>query len=181
MKPKLYGIVFLVNIIFIVVLTSCQKKEEYPVIPEIELKQCVVVDEEDKLGNIETKCLLTFYVVYGDGDVGLKQPNLSEIPPIDSTNYNLFLKLYEKKDGVYSLVELNSPLVFRIPYIELPVKNSYLKADIDIQFDLPITLIETDTLTFSFYIFDRSYNKSNILTLPDIPSDFNGLVFQKID
>ena len=145
---------------------SCKKIEYLPEIPSISFKSFILIDTIDALGNEGKIGELTFDFEDGDGDIGLTQPDSLSA---DSTNFNLFFTLFGKIDGEFIEVsenDLETPLNYRIPYIEKEGQNKALKGEI--QIDFIYLLFEHDTIKYSFFIVDRALHKSNVETTPEI-------------
>ena len=145
---------------------SCKKIESLPEIPSISFKSFILIDTIDALGNEGKIGELTFDFEDGDGDIGLTQPDSLSV---DSTNFNLFFTLFGKIDGEFIEVsenDLETPLNYRIPYIEKEGQNKALKGEI--QIDFIYLLFEHDTIKYSFFIVDRALHKSNVETTPEI-------------
>ena len=145
---------------------SCRKIESLPEIPSISFKSFILIDTIDALGNEGKIGELTFDFEDGDGDIGLTQPDSLSA---DSTNFNLFFTLFGKIDGEFIEVsenDLETPLNYRIPYIEKEGQNKALKGEI--QIDFIYLLFEHDTIKYSFFIVDRALHKSNVETTPEI-------------
>ena len=145
---------------------SCKKIESLPEIPSISFKSFILIDTIDALGNEGKIGELTFDFEDGDGDIGLTQPDSLSV---DSTNFNLFFTLFGKIDGEFIEVsenDLETPLNYRIPYIEKEGQNKALKGEI--QVDFIYLLFEYDTIKYSFFIVDRALHKSNVETTPEI-------------
>ncbi|MBA7579337.1 hypothetical protein ES708_21207 [subsurface metagenome] len=70
--------------------------------------------------------------------------------------------MYEMLDGEFIKVDeddLETPLNYRIPYIESEGQNKTLKGEI--QVDFFYLIIKYDTIKYKFYIVDRALHKSN--------------------
>lgn len=142
-----------------VLFFSCRKIESYSVIPEIEYKSFTLRDTIDLLGNPGKIGELLFGFVDGDGDIGLPQPDSTTT---DTTNFNLFITMYEMLDGEFIKVDeddLETPINYRIPYIESEGQNKTLKGEI--QVDFIYLIIKYDTIKYKFYIVDRALHESN--------------------
>ncbi|MCD6565923.1 MAG: hypothetical protein J7K53_08255 [Bacteroidales bacterium] len=145
---------------------SCKKIESLPEIPSISFKNFTLIDTIDALGNEGKIGELTFDFEDGDGDIGLTQPDSLSA---DSTNFNLFFTLFSKTNGEFIEVsenDLETPLNYRIPYIEKEGQNKALKGEI--QVDFIYLLFEYDTIRYSFFILDRALHKSNVEITPEI-------------
>jgi len=145
---------------------SCKKIESLPEIPSISFKSFILIDTIDALGNEGKIGELIFDFEDGDGDIGLTQPDSLSA---DSTNFNMFFTLFGKTGGEFIEVsenELETPLNYRIPYIEKEGQNKAIKGEI--QVDFIYLLFEYDTIKYSFFIVDRALHKSNVETTPEI-------------
>lgn len=146
-------------------LSSCIKKESYPLIPEIGFSQFIT--EFDTTSAFAKRGILVFSFTDGDGDLGLKSSDT--LPPYQKNGnyyYNLVIDYYEKQAGQFVKVSLDPPFSARIPYL-----SNYP--------DKPIKGIITDTLTLNpaplydtiklvFFLYDRALNKSNVDSTPPI-------------
>ena len=139
-------------------LGSCEEIVSYPEIPAIDYQSFELFTTTDALGNNILLGKLNFNFTDGDGDLGLEEPDSTDMP--DSLLYNLYLSLYEKIDTGFVKVEDLSSLSFRVPYIERNGQNKTLTGVITI--DLEYKIIEYDTFFYTFYIVDRQFNKSNV-------------------
>lgn len=152
----------MVRAIFIsalIILSGCGDIVTYPDVPVITFKNHTVYLTTDDLGNRIALVKLNIEFTDGDGDIGLKQPSLPNLP--DSLMYNCYLTLYDYKDGQFEIVEdLAGTQKYRIPYIERKGQNKALKGNIYV--DMEYQSIIYDTIFYSFYIVDRQYNKSNV-------------------
>jgi hypothetical protein len=161
-----YGTIFLGLCILLTFILSCQKVEKLSDIPYIEFKSFELRDTIDILGNEGKVGELIFKFEDGDGDIGSDQPDT-----LFSTNpgYNLFFTLFEKIDGQFVEVDeedLETPLDYRIPFIENVGQNKTLRGEIKIEFYYLLMLY--DTIKYDFYLMDRAEHQSNIETTPEI-------------
>lgn len=139
--------------------TACKKPKVYPATPEIHFKEFQLKDSTDLLGDLKVGYLI-FSFVDGDGDIGVLPSDTNT--QYDSTDYNLFLQMYEKDSSGYTEVNLAAPLRYRIPYISASEgQNKTLKGDIWVRFSYYYPL-EYDTIKYKFFITDRAGNKSNV-------------------
>jgi len=136
-------------------MVACDDDETYPVTPEIafrSLEKFVSVSQSDSL-------VLTFSFTDGDGDIGS--------PESDPARRDVFVKLFEKKNGVFEEAILAAPLEYRIPYLTPRGNNKSLKGDVRINIDYNI-LQPNDTIFYKVYIKDRADRKSNEITTATI-------------
>jgi hypothetical protein len=155
---------FVFAILFLPLLFSCEKSEDYNEIPEIKFRSFEVIPGDGDYTISEG--ILTFDFVDGDGNIGF-----AENSDLDSAN-NLYTandivdfvyKEYYKQDGIFIEKEGNP---FYLPYFKEGVYRKSLKGKIDIYF--PRTILSPDTVYYEFYILDRDMNQSNIETTPEI-------------
>lgn len=164
-------IVFLMLVIW---FSACRKIEKLPPEPMIEFRSFALFDTVDILGNSAKAGKLTFYFEDGDGDLGLPQPDTSSSSTPTS---NLFLQLFRKSEGVFTLAPPADPLYpseYRIPYMETPGQNKILRGTIDVTF-IYFFYNTTDTLYYDFWIRDRSGHDSNTASTSVIVLGDNGI------
>lgn len=144
----------------LIFLISCEKvTETYPDEPVVDYQGFGIYITEDALGNQVALGRLSFDFTDGDGDLGL-DPLDGPANPIlpDSLKYNFYLQLYnlEGYDFIQVPEDEGGILKYRIPYLyKQPLKGTM---DLDISYPL---IDEKDTIFYTFYIVDRSFNKSN--------------------
>ena len=148
------------------------------------MKNFLVIDTVDTFGNKVKALELTFNFADGDGNLSSSDPRqLVTIPPDTipkdtSTNSKIFLKLFEKKHGVYTAIPdtaLLTPTSFLIPFGEAMKRegqNKTEKGEIKINYlfyySLPNSQLPFDTIQIELYIVDLGYMKSNVITATDI-------------
>jgi hypothetical protein len=157
---KKTGVLFLI-IVLTVVFYSCRKIETLPPIPYIEYQSFQIFDTTDILGNQAKGGRLKFFFEDGDGDVGLRPPEIDN--PSDTND--LILSLYRKEGGIMKQVAdtVNDPLrpsSYRIPFMEREGQNKILRGVISVTF-LYLFYTAEDTISYEFYIIDRANNESN--------------------
>jgi hypothetical protein len=146
-------------VICMILLSSCMKKETFPVIPEIAYQRFIL---EFDTGMYAKRGFLTISFKDGNGDIGLL-PSQTK-PPYD---YNYIIDYYEKQNGVFVAVPLDPPYNARIPYLTPDDPNKAIKGIIVDTLALnPFPL--HDTVKFKFFIYDRELNKSNVDSTPPI-------------
>ena len=152
--------------IFVVVLLlfSCERiTPEYPDEPVIDYQTFSLYITVDELNNKTLVGQLSFKFTDGDGNVGL--PDLDDLDLSDSTlinlpdtvKYNFFLQLYDLKGYDYEKVpeEEGGILKYRIPWLD----KQPLSGTIDLDISYPVII--HDTIFYTFYIYDRDFNRSN--------------------
>ncbi len=152
-----------VNIGFILLLfaQSCALENvDYPPEPQIEFLNTKIDVGENALGQKQVNIKLTFYLIDGDGDVGLTQNDI--YPPYTA---NFFPSFYGIKDGVRTLDTTFIADQYRIPYVGDLGQDNTLKAEISIDFEYPFSnqfVFPYDSIVYSFYMMDRALNESNV-------------------
>jgi len=169
MKKIIY--IFLIGVM---VQWSCEKPETLSEVPEIKFKSVSIENYKDTLENEVKRVKLTISLVDGNGDIGLPETDYPGFEELD--NKNLFITLYEKKDGEYKEVTLLAPHNYRTPYQEPEGQDKTLKADYEVTMDYSTTYFTYDTIKYSFFIYDRQKNKSNISESPEIPATKTGII-----
>ncbi len=143
---------------------SCQKFEEYPVIPHIEFNEFQVIKDingSDSLG------YLSISYTDGDGDIGLKSSDT--LPPYE---YNFFLDIYQNINGELEKVVLpDSNVTFnaRIPILTPKGVHKAIKGTIEMELELfrMVPFLDSDTIAFETYIVDRALHESNVIMTPE--------------
>ncbi len=154
----------LTSILFgaLLLMISCNDIDPvYPDEPVVDYQGFGLFISVDGLGNNTLIGNLSFEFTDGDGNLGL-------LPLIDTTDLNLpdtvkfnfFLQLYDLQN--YEYVEIPDEdgglLKYRIPYLD----KQPLKGTMALQISYPVILY--DTIYYTFWIYDRDYNRSNIDT-----------------
>ncbi len=140
-------------------LVSCEKiTPVYPDEPVIDYQGFSLYITLDELNNKTLIGQLSFKFTDGDGNIGLQPlPDSSGLNLPDTLKYNFFLQLYDLKGYEYEKVseEEGGILKYRIPYLD----NQPLSGTLDLEISYP--LIVHDTIYYTFYIYDRDFNRSN--------------------
>jgi len=163
---------YLTIVVLVFAFGSCRKIQQLPPVPHIEFTSFTVFDTVDILENQAKGGRLKFYFEDGDGDLGLKSPDLELT---DTTN--LFFTLYRKTGGLMIQAPENDPLrpsSYRIPYMERLGQNKILKGTITVTF-LYQFYTESDTIRYDFYIKDRANNESNMASTSEIILSVNDI------
>ena len=146
-------------VILLLFLFSCEKAEDYPETPEIEFISFKVIPGDGEY--TISKGVLSFSFVDGDGNIGFYEN--SEFDTSTTNNVVDFVyKEYYKQNGSFVEKEGNP---FYLPYFEEGIYRKSLKGTVDIYF--PRTILSPDTVYYEFYIIDRDYHQSNIITTPE--------------
>lgn len=138
-----------------ILIIGCTDDETFPITPEIEFKS---LEKFFNVNNLDS-LVLTFSFTDGNGDLGT--------PVTDVTSRDIFVKLFEKKNGVFVEAILAAPLEYRLPYLNPRGNNKSLKGEIKITIDYNI-LVPNDTIYYTLYIKDRAGLKSNEITTTTI-------------
>jgi len=140
-------------------MASCDEiLPEYPDEPVVEYQGFGLYVIEDQLGNKTLVGRLTFDFTDGDGNLGLHPlPENTDPDLADTVKYNFFLQLYDLQGYEYVKVPESDGgiLKYRIPYLD----KQPLKGTMELDISYPVVLF--DTVFYTFYIYDRDYNRSN--------------------
>lgn len=153
---KLAGLTLFIGLLLLI---SCDEiTDNYPDEPIVDYQGYGMYVSEDELGNKVLVSRISFDFTDGDGDLGLPplEENSNPLLP-DSLKYNFYLQLYDLQG--YEFVEIPESngglLKYRIP----PLLKEPTKGTMDLDISYP--LIQYDTIFYTFYILDRSFNRSN--------------------
>jgi len=143
----------------LLLLVSCEEiVPEYPDEPVVDYQGFGLYISVDQLGNKTLVGRLTFDFTDGDGNIGLSPlPDNTDPNLPDTVKYNFFLQLYDLQGYEYVKVPESEGgiLKYRIPRLDKQPTSGTM--DLDISYPL----IVHDTVFYTFYIFDRDYNRSN--------------------
>ena len=153
-------------VLIFLIFFSCKKPEKYSDIPQIKFKEIPVKDTIDFQNHIK-RCVLTFSLIDGDGDIGFKDGDTFPPYNYDGEYYNnLWITMYKIVDGKTVIVDTSENKTsynYRTTYIQPQGQNKSLKCTIfvNLDFNLPSSW---DSLQFEFYMYDRALHKSNVET-----------------
>jgi hypothetical protein len=162
---KRYGwySLFVISIFF--VFSGCVKQENYPDVPQIQLLSYTNVFDT---GQYAVRGILIISFTDGNGDIGLNPNNTH--PPYDTAGpyyYNYVISYFEKQQGVFKPIDLNPPFSARIPVLNSEFPGKPIKGIIADTLELnPRPLF--DTIKFEAFIYDRTLNKSNVISTQEI-------------
>jgi hypothetical protein len=143
----------------ILVSVGCDKiSPVYPDEPVVDYQGFNLYISVDQLGNKTLVGQMSFRFTDGDGNLGLHPlPDSSGMNMPDTLKYNLFLQLYDQKGNTFEKVPVaqGGILKYRIPYME----KEPLSGILDLELTYPV--ITYDTIFYTFYIYDRDFNRSN--------------------
>ena len=141
-------------------MISCSEVDPvYPDEPVVDYQGFGLYIITDQLGNNSLVGQLTFDFTDGDGNLGLLPlVDTTDLNVPDTVKYNFFLHLYDLQgyDWIEIPEEDGGILKYRIPYLD----KKPLSGTMDLEISYPI--IKYDTIFYTFYIYDRDYNRSNI-------------------
>ncbi len=152
--------------ILMITLINCRKPEEFPIEPKIEFVSLTKIPTPN---GIDDKGILTISFTDGDGDVGLSESDT--LSPFDTSSvyyYNFFIDYFEKKQGVYTKVDLPFSINSRIPVLNSSGSTKPLKGTIEIELFINNILSPYDTIRFECSICDRALHMSNKIVTSEI-------------
>ncbi len=173
MEKLKYSVAVALVIIFVY---ACEPPRAIPEIPEVEFKSLLFENTVDLLGNDVKQVKLTISVKDGDGDIGIQYEDGTFYYLEENDTANLFIELLNKENGSFDTVELAIPHYFATRYLEPEGQDKSLIADFETTIQYPIKEYVYDTIKYSFFIYDRAKNKSNIAESPVVPADTLGLI-----
>lgn len=148
--PKLVFL-FLLSLATSWVASSCIKKKDFPVIPNIKFEY---------LNQTPDSVNIVISFTDGDGDIG-------NIMTQDSTTTSLFIEYYELRNNIWHHIiadSLDVPYYYVIPSVTPDSKNKTLEGEINVAIESyynPFT--PYDTIKYTVQLFDRAKNASNIV------------------
>ncbi|TFH20369.1 MAG: hypothetical protein E4H10_16745 [Bacteroidia bacterium] len=151
--------IFVAILFLLLPVISCNQIDPvYPDEPVIDYQGFGLFIAVDQLGNKNLIGQLTFDFTDGDGNVGLLPlVDTLQLNLPDTVKFNFFLQLYDLQG--FEFVKIpekdGGVLKYRIPYLD----KQPLKGTMDLEISYPV--IRHDTIFYTFYIFDRDYNRRN--------------------
>jgi hypothetical protein len=147
-------------------LTSCIKKDEFPVIPAIKWEGYSVIRNS---AGIDSLGFLKISYTDGDGNIGL-----NDWDTVAPYKYNFFVKMFQMThDSLQEIIFPDTNLNFnaRIPILTPTGKNKNIRGEIEMMIQLYFAsqILVSDTIAFEIYIQDRDLNKSNVIKTPLLP------------
>ncbi|MCQ2958872.1 MAG: hypothetical protein MJ198_01620 [Bacteroidales bacterium] len=149
MKLKYYFILFFI--------TACSRNyPEYDKVPSVEFHSAMISqDSSDK------KVKFSFMLYDGDGNFGLDNADTTA-PFIDTFQQNFYATPFYLENGTFN--QLPYTLSYRIPRLSKGEQEKSLKAKVSIDFAFSKTAFPYDTIFFTYFVYDRALNKSNVDT-----------------
>lgn len=148
----------------VVGLSSCLKQQNFPNRPNLEFIGILAATQPaDSLGAIR------FSFTDGDGDLGLDVGDtLNEFGPNQPYYYNLFVRYFDKRNGVFVEYIPPEPLFnARFKRLSSEGGSGALEGEMDYGFaGRPGSPF--DTIRYEIYIVDRSLQHSDTIVTPDI-------------
>jgi len=159
---KYFGIFLFTSLIIL----SCIREEEYPIIPEIKFEDFTLLYNPNS-GLIE-RGVLKISFKDGDGDIGLYQHDTA--PPYD---LNFFITYYEIQNRDTVEIFLVDPgtgdtstFNARIPILTPSGSDKSIKGEIEDTLWIYDPSSSYDTIMFKAYLIDRALHESNKVSTP---------------
>jgi len=142
----------------IVFITSCQKEDVYPIIPEIEYDGFVKLWNPQLM--IFERGVLAIAFKDGDGDIGLRSHDTAA--PYD---FNLIINYYELQNGDSVRVVISDSNEFnaRVPMLTPQGSNKSISGLIEDTLFMYNYQSTFDTIMFDACLIDRALHKSNVV------------------
>lgn len=153
--------------VLLILLSACEEVQEtYPDEPVVNYQSFSFYFTEDELGNNTLIGRLAFEFTDGDGNLGLPpllEGSESSIP--DTVKYNFFLQLYDLQNFEFVKIPESEGgvLKYRIPQLDKQPTSGLMELDIS------YPVIVHDTIFYTFFIYDRDFNRSNTDSTDVIP------------
>jgi len=144
----------------IILLISCEKAEEFSIVPEIKYKDFYLTPGEPGASIATGKLVFSF--IDGDGDIGNFHKDTTLIDH-NADSLNMFIQGFYKSGGDF--ISYNNTAI-NLPYLEKGIYRKTIKGEIEIS--LYLTILTPDTLMYSFYLVDRAGHQSNTETTPEL-------------
>jgi hypothetical protein len=145
------------------VLSSCIKKDEFPIVPAIQWEGYSVIRNS---AGYDSLAFLKISYTDGDGNIGL-----NDWDTVAPYKYNFFVKMFQmKNDSLQEIIFPDTSINFnaRIPILTPTGKNKNIKGEIEMMIEIyyASAILTSDTIAFELYIQDRDLNKSNTIITP---------------
>lgn len=155
----------LLFVLVVVLLGSCLKHQDFPNRPDLEFIAFYANPAATSIGDSLGFVKLRF--TDGDGDLGLGDGDTLGVFHLGQPYYyNLFIRYFEKHDGVYEEVipSVDLPLNVRFKRLTATGGNGALEGTMDVG----VIGSPSDTVRYEMYIVDRALNHSDTIVTPDI-------------
>lgn len=148
---------FYLYIIVLLVFTSCHNTyPEYDNVPKVEFLYAPVVND-----STDNTILFTFMLYDGDGNFGLETKD-TVAPYIDTFQQNFYATAYSLQNG--DTAQLPYTFSYRIPRLRGENQHKFIKAKVNIDITLAKSVFPYDSVFFTYFVYDRDLQKSNVDT-----------------
>lgn len=152
------GLIIGLAVLFGSTMYQCHEPPVYPDVPMVNYESFYLFLDTNNLNQQVLTGQVNFSFTDGDGNLGMDAlPDTIAFGLPDSVRYNLFFQLYDLNDGAFVQVpeEDGGLLKYIIPFLD----KQPLQGTISVKIEYPI--IRYDTIFYSFFMYDREYNRSN--------------------
>ncbi len=146
------------SILFILLISAltfaCNKVENFADEPKITQASYTLL--KNSIGQ-DTAVLLKFRFTDGDGDLGVSQ---------NDTSTNLFIDYLEMENGLFKHIFVPNDSTNQILNFNSRI-NEYSSgpgAEGEVEYSIDISFVFADTIRFDYYLRDKAYHKSNLIT-----------------
>jgi hypothetical protein len=155
-------------LVFVLVFSSCLKRNQYSDLPIIKYKS---------IWRVDNSLVIKFSFTDGNGDIGLKDEEVYfPFGPCDKYFKNLIIDPYRREGGKFVIARKIVPSDCgpdsittwdtvgydqRIKYIFVEGKDKNLEGDIEVTLNEVLDEFPNDTIKFKLTLYDRALNKSN--------------------
>ena len=146
-----------IYIIVLLAVASCHNTyPEYDNVPRVEFLYAPVASD-----SADNKILFSFMLYDGDGNFGLEAKD-TITPYIDTFQQNFYATAYSIHDGKSSQLPYN--FSYRIPRLRAENQHKFIKAKVCIDITLAKSAFPYDSVFFTYFVYDRDLQKSNVDT-----------------
>lgn len=150
-------------------LTSCFKRVEYPNRPDVEYISHELYNIPDSIVTLEPIGAVTIGFTDGDGDLGLDENELSGPFALgEPYYYNLFVRYFEKENGVFQEVFGLDSSVYHVRFENLTPQGKDKTLEGEMEVGIFDTFTGRDTVRYEFFIVDRALQHSDTVSTPEI-------------
>lgn len=144
-------------ILAVLCFCSCHTSyPEYDAVPKVEFLYAPVSTDSS-----DYKVAFSFMLYDGDGNFGLDAKDTTE-PYIDSFQQNFHATAYSIHNKEYT--QLPYSFSYRIPRLRPEKQQKFIKARVSIDIVLAKSVFPYDSVFFTYFVYDRDLQKSNIDT-----------------
>ena len=154
-------------LLFVIVgLSSCLKRVDFPNRPDVEFIGLYFNPNASNV--LDSLGMVSFRFTDGDGNLGLNdEDSEGQFALGQPYYYNLFVRYFEKRNGVYEEFVTDPPFHSRFERLSSAGVDNALEGRMDVRIDARPGS-PYDTVRYEIYIVDRDLQHSDTIVTPDI-------------